>query len=181
MVESRLHILFLSALGVCALWVLGGLAGCNSAGCVDNHSAIPQAGFYAAGTGQAFTLDSVDIGGVGAPRDSLLVRAGQRVQTLNLPFRNRDTVTAYFFHYAYPAQGLDDPRLNDTITFRYTARPYFASEECGAMFVYQVHSVAYTRHLIDSVGVADTMITNIDRERLRVYFRVARQEGAGEQ
>lgn len=137
-------------------------------------------GFYSSATGQAFTLDSLALSGVGAPNDSLLVSPGQRVQIVNLPFRNNTTTTAFCFHYAYPSQGLDNPRLNDTLTFHYTARPFFASEECGAMYVYEVHGFEFTRHVIDSVVVADTMITNVDRERIRVYFRVAQEEGAAQ-
>ena len=41
------------------------------------------------------------------------------------------------------------------------------------MYRYKITSVTYTTHLIDSVGIVDSLITNIDRERIRIYFRSA--------
>lgn len=149
------------------------LAGCNNAGCIDNQSALPLMGFYDYATGAQLQLDSLDLKGVGAPADSLLISAGQRVSQVYLPFRDNGAPTSFCLHYAYPQQGLDNPRLNDTITFRYTASPYFASKECGAMFSYTIHSVEFTRHLIEDVEITDSLITNIERERIKVYFRTA--------
>lgn len=162
-----------------ALWVSALLPACNNQGCTDNHNALPLMGFYAIGTDEngkrveeAISLDSLDIGGVGAPGDSLLVASGQRVGQLYLPFRYHSEQTAFFFSYHYKAQGIDKPVFNDTITFTYDSEPYFASEECGAMYRYRIRRVVYTRHLIDSVAVSDSVITNVERERMKVFFRV---------
>lgn len=156
------------------------LPSCNNQGCTDNHNALPLMGFYAVTTDesgkpaeQAIALDSVAIGGVGAPDDSLLVAVGQRVGSLYLPFRFHTRQTDFFFRYGYKAQGLDKPVFNDTLKFTYDSEPYFASEECGAMYRYRLREVVYTRHLIDSVAVTDSVITNVERERIKVYFRVA--------
>ncbi|MGM9822112.1 MAG: DUF6452 family protein [Muribaculaceae bacterium] len=147
------------------------LPACNSEGCADNHSALPLIGFYDTHLGDPITLDSLAIGGVGAPGDSLLVAPGTAVQQVYLPFRFEQNEVAFFIRYAYPEQGLDVPALNDTITFRYTSEPYFASEDCGAMFRYRVTSLSHTTHLIDSVAVTDSLVTNIERERFKVYIR----------
>lgn len=165
----------LTSLMACLLLVLPGilLGGCNNSTCADNHSALPLMGFYNAATDQALTLDSIDFGGIGAPADSLLVLSGKRTQQLYLPFRNQQSTSSFFIHYNYKEQGLDSPALNDTITFRYTASPFFASNECGAMYEYRIEEVTYTRHLIESVEVTDSTITNVERERIRVLFRVA--------
>lgn len=152
------------------------LAGCNTTGCTDNHSALPQMGFYNASTGAALTLDSLDLGGVGAPDDSLLVKSGTRVQQLYFPLRFEETSTQFRFHYDYKEQGLDDPALDDILTIRHTTEPYFASEECGAFYVYHITGIDYTRHLIDSVAVVDSLINNFDMERFKVFFRVAEEE-----
>ncbi len=164
---------------VAALPLSALLPACNSQGLTDNHNALPLMGFYAVTTDdgwklreEAIALDSLDIGGVGAPDDSLLVASGQRVGSLYLPFRYHSEQTAFFFHYNYKSQGLDKPVFNDTITFTYDSEPYFASEECGAMYRYMVRKVVYTRHLIDSVAVSDSVITNVERERFKVFFRV---------
>lgn len=47
------------------------------------------------------------------------------------------------------------------------------------MFRYIITSYTYTKHLIDSVGLVDSVITNVDRERIRIYFRTATEEENG--
>lgn len=148
-------------------------AGCNTSGCLDNQNSLPLAGFYASETGAPVSLDSLDIGGVGAVDDSLLLKAGRAASSVYLPLRSQKDFTEFFVHYAYPEQGLDDQALNDTIGFTYASEPYFASEECGAMYRYKVSRLDYTTHLIDSVVLVDSLITNVDTERLRIYFKVA--------
>lgn len=145
------------------------LAACNTAGCYDNQNSIPLAGFYSYQTRKAISVDSISLGGVGAPGDSLLLDNASGVSQVYLPLRSTQSATSYFIRYEQEA--LNDPRLNDTITFHYTSIPYFESEECGAMFRYEITSYDYTRHLIDSVGLVDRLITNADMERIRIYFR----------
>lgn len=166
---------FLAVITVITL-LSAALGGCNTSGCLDNQNSLPLAGFYASETGSPVSLDSLDIGGVGAVADSLLVKAGQSVSSVYLPLRSQKDFTEFFIHYAYPEQGLDDETLNDTIGFTYTSQPYFASEECGAMYRYKVSRLDYTTHLIDSVILVDSLITNVDTERLRIYFKVTTME-----
>ena len=65
----------------------------------------------------------------------------------------------------------------DIITFHYTALPYFASDECGAMYYYRIDRTEWTSRLIDSVAVIDPLISNVERERIRIYFRTTAEEG----
>jgi hypothetical protein len=146
---------------------------CNTSGCVDNQSSIPLAGFYSYESLSSITVSSLTIGGVGAPNDSLLLDNSSASQ-IYLPFRPGEDVTGFFIHYG--SEGLDDPALNDTITFTYDRIPYFASEECGAMYRYAVKDVAYTHHLIDSIGLVDSLITNVDTETIHIYFRTQTNE-----
>lgn len=145
--------------------------GCNTQGCTDNHSALPLMGFYSSTTESSIVLDSLAIGGVGAPDDSLLIQSGQSVKSLYLPFRYDESTTSFRFHYDYKEQGLDDPAIDDIVTFSYTSEPYFASEECGAYYIYRITSVDYTTHLIERVEIVDSIINNIDMERIKVFFR----------
>lgn len=163
-----------AALAVIAM--LGSVSSCNTTGCTDNRSSLPLAGFYSAGTGAAIALDSLDIGGIGAPGDSLLLAAGEKASEVYLPFRSEHESAAFCIAYRY--KSLDDPALNDTVTFRYDAFPYFASEECGAMMRYHITSIVYTRHLLDSVAVvaADSVITNAPVENLHLYFKTTTAE-----
>lgn len=118
--------------------------------------------------------------GVGAPNDSVLVGEGT-ISQVYLPMRSTASSTAWCFSYTQP--GLDDPDFNDTVTFTYSSEPYFASEECGAMYIYNIKSVKYTTHLMDSVVLADSLITNTDIERIKIYFRTVtndEEEDSGE-
>ncbi len=147
------------------------MASCNSSGCTENRSAVPLAAFYDSSTAKEITLDSLSISGVNAPCDSILSPAGSPVAQVYLPMR--PTGESVRWCVAYKWKALDDPRLYDTVSIGYDSEPYFASEECGAYFRYRIRSLQTTTHLIDSVTVVDSLITNIDRIYLKIYFRVA--------
>lgn len=151
------------------------LASCNSSGCLDNGSAIPLAGFYSSATARGISLDSLRVQGIGAPGDSAMARPGQSLSQVYLPMSPNPTTTSWVIAYKYTA--LDYPFYNDTITFTYETTPYFASEECGAMYYYRLTGVRHTYHLIDSITVNDSLITNVNRENLKIFFRVAAEEG----
>lgn len=150
-------------------------AGCNSAGCTDNGSAIPLAGFYSSATAKQVTLDSLAIFGVGAPLDSALTRPGAAISQIYLPMRPGYESTVWKIEYKN--KDLDFEENYDTIRLDYRSIPYFASEDCGAMYCYRLRSLDHTSHLIDSVTVTDSLFTNADRETIRIYFRTA---GEGE-
>lgn len=150
------------------------IAGCNTTGCLDNQSALPLAELRSSTTGSAISVQGLRISGVGAPSDSALTSGSTAVSTVYLPMRSSESSTSWCFHYTQ--EGLDDPSLNDTVTFGYESIPYFASEECGAMYYYQVNHVSTTTHLIDSVVVADSLITNVEATRIYIYFKTAAEE-----
>lgn len=144
---------------------------CNTSGCTDNQNSLPYAGFYSSTTEKEMALNTLDIFGIGAPGDSLLYSSGETLSSIYLPFRSSTDKTSYVFHYTQ--EGLEDPANNDTLTFRYTSEPYFASEECGAMLRYTITGFSHTRHLIDSIAITDSLITNVDNERIKIYFRTS--------
>lgn len=143
---------------------------CNTTGCTDLRSSIPQAGFYSSATAEKVTLDSLEISGVGVPGDSVLLSPGSPVQSVYLPMRTDSDITAWCIKYKY--HDLDRDALNDTLTLRYETKPFFASNECGVMYQYDLKSVDVTTHLIDSVKVVEPLITNNDHIQLQIYFRM---------
>ena len=149
--------------------LLAAASACNTSGCPDNGSSLPLAGLYSSASGEQVGFDSIAVGGVGAPGDSLLVAPGTACTEVYLPLRSDRTSASFFFHYDY--EGIDSVIFNDTIEFHYSSFPFFASEECGAMFRYHIERVNHTRHLIDSVVVTDSLITNANIERIKIYFR----------
>ena len=155
--------------------LLGGVfAGCNTTGCLDNGSAIPLAGFYSSSTGGSISLDSLTVTGLHAPGDSALLRPGKVASSIYLPMRPGAPSTAWVIAYAYKA--FDYEWFNDTVTFEYESIPYFASEECGAMYCYNIDKVSCTHNLIDSVSLTDPLVTNVDIQTIKIYFRTASEE-----
>lgn len=157
---------------VIAVIALLALSACNASGCLENRSSVPLAGFYAADSaGSSISLDSVQITGLGMPDSDPLVKAGTRTASVYLPMRAAEQSATWLF--AYKWRDLDFPELVDTIALQYTSDPYFASVECGVIFKYRITRLDHTTHLIDSIVLADSLITNTDVERMRIYFRVA--------
>ncbi|MDE5733611.1 MAG: hypothetical protein K2H83_00530 [Duncaniella sp.] len=145
--------------------------GCGSVGCTDNQNSIPLAGFYSMSDKASIRPDSLAISGVGAPNDSLLLGPSARASQVYLPLRSGRDETR--FCISYRQRALDFPELNDTITVAYASIPYFASEDCGAMYHYRINALSYTTHLIDSIGLTDSVVTNIERETIQIYFRTS--------
>lgn len=145
--------------------------GCNTSGCLDNQSAIPLAAFYSSDTGEPISVDSIAIGGVGAPADSLLYNGKKAISQIYLPLRATQQTTS--FRFTYLQAHLAEIGLTDEITLDYTSQARFISEECGAMYDYRITRCDYTTVLIDSVAVVDSLITNIDAVRLKIFFRTA--------
>lgn len=161
----RLTRVFLALLGLAVI-----LHACNTTGCLENRNSLPLAGFYSSDTvPHAITLDSVQVTGLGVKNDSALIEAGLKISTLYLPMRATQPNTGWVFSYKW--KYLDIPALNDTIEFEYTSTPRFASEECGVIYDYRITQCRYTTHLIDSVRLTDSLINNIDKERIHIYFR----------
>lgn len=144
---------------------------CGSSGCLENGSALPLAGFYSSQTGGAISVDSLEVRGIGAPNDSVLLSAGRGTSSIYLPFRADYESVKWVF--IIRMEGLDFPQLYDTITFDYETIPYFAGADCGAMYIYRVNEVRTTTHLIDSVTVTNPLFTNVDGEQIKIYYRTS--------
>lgn len=162
----KISLKILPALAAAA--TLAVVVACSSAGCLDNRSAIPRAEFYNAETRKSRSLNGLEIHGVHAPNDSLLIRKAQTVSEFYLPMRSNYNSTEWCIHYA--REGISDPAFNDTILFEYDSQPYFASEDCGAMFNYRITRMRATSHVLDSVVILDSLITNVDIVRIRIYM-----------
>ncbi|MDE6556385.1 MAG: hypothetical protein K2K55_05420 [Duncaniella sp.] len=156
-----------------AVAAIAGLGGCSVIGCTENQNSIPLAGFYSSTDGKGITIDSIAVGGVDAPDDSLLLRPNQRAGQVYLPLRSNKPSTAFYFKYRQKLLAEQD--IEDVILIDYESIPWFASEDCGAMYYYHITSLQYSRNIIDSVAITvdDSIIRNIEREYLRIYFRTS--------
>lgn len=152
-----------------AVILLVGVAACNSdEGCEGNTSSMPLAGFYSSQTKKAITIDSLTVFGVGVPNDSLLLDTAQASQTY-LPLDIEKTQARFVIRY--DQQQLAALKLADTITIDYSPRPYFHSEECGAMYYFDVKGYRTTNVLIDSMQIITPVFDNTTAETIKIYFR----------
>ena len=147
------------------------VTGCNAVGCTENQNSVPLAGFYSMSTDDAITIDSLAIAGEGAPDDSLLIAPSERASEVYLPLRSTATSTTFVIKYMQKA--LAEYGLEDRITFYYESIPWFASEDCGAMYHYRITRVAHTTQLLDSIGITDSLVSNVERQTIRLYFRTS--------
>lgn len=150
------------------------LAGCASKDCYDNKNSLPLATFYRDGEHgpTQVSLDSVKVYGVGAPRDSVLVDTASSIQELFLPFRIDAGSTTYVIDYVDTGHR----GMADTVTFNYDAKPWFVSEACGAIYIYEMKSIETTKWLLDSVTCPQGIIDNKPVSNLYFYLK----ERAGE-
>lgn len=151
--------------------LLAAFSGCNTSGCLENRSSVPLAGFYDSATEKSISLDSLEIYGADAPGDSILSAPGTSISQIYLPMRATKDNVMWFISYKW--KNLDNLDLVDRIDLNYTASPYFASEECGVIYRYRITGCQYTRNLIDSIAITDSLITNIDIERIKIFFRTS--------
>lgn len=154
------------------------LAACHTGVCTDNQNSIPCAAFYSGQTGAAISVSDLSIGGIGAPHDSLLYTAGTTLSTVYLPLRAGSDVTSFRFHFTYDdvtdeetGDTVIDDTHDDIITFHYASTPYFAGEDCGAMYHFYIDRVDFTTNYIERVVVDDPFVTNTDAKRISIYFR----------
>lgn len=138
------------------------LAACSNEGCLNNRNSIPMAGFYALNNEQSLSVSGLAIYGIGSPGDSLLLDSTRSNHQVYLPLRGEVPSTSFVF-----ASG----PITDTVTLSYNSWPYFDGEDCGAMWRYELTGIKYQRNLIDSILITDSLITNIERERLMIFLK----------
>lgn len=143
------------------------LASCSGDGCTNNRNAIPLAGFYDYASREPVTIGGLAIAGVGAPNDSLLLDPSKSSHQVYLPFRGAQKSTQFKF---------SSGNFAEVVTFTYDSYPYFDGEECGAMWRYRITSVSHSGLIIDSIAVTDSLVTNIERERIMFFVTVAESD-----
>ena len=145
------------------------VSGCNTTGCTELRSAVPRAEFYSSSSLSTISVDSVQISGIGAPGDSILYGPPERLSTIYLPMPAQTNSVRWRF--AYVQKALAAFNIADTVTIDFDRTPWFAGEECGAMYKYRITNLAYTRNIIDSIALPDSMVVNVEKTNLAIYFR----------
>lgn len=151
-----------------AWWVVALIAAmvatsCSNDGCIGNGSSIPLAAFYDYQTGTQGSVNGLTVKGIGAPGDSLLADS-TTVQELYMPLRVSTNSSSFVFDFNL--EGIEP----DTLTLRYEAVPYFMSNECGAMYLFNMQGATVTHHVIDSVALPYPVINNDNKITIKIYI-----------
>ncbi len=166
-----------------ALFCIALLSSCNYLGCLEYTSSTPVVGIYDKGTGLSAAIDSLSVYGIGQTEGAPLLDKESSVSSFDLPLpipsdlEQSNTVSFVLVYnqieseYAY--------LTNDTITIEYSAYPYFASVDCGAMYNFVIEKLHYTKHteypLLDSVALLQTEIKNEGIENIQLYYNVSQE------
>lgn len=154
-------------------------SGCTEE-CTDNQNALPLAGYYSSPKPtQTVSVDSLEIYGVGAPGDSILVDGSGSRSSVYLPFRIDSDTTVYVFRPITAAAKAAD--IRDTVRFIYSREPHFVNTACGVSYIFRMRAIECSGEVIDSVTCPGGEITNANRENLHIYFHATESETDPEQ
>lgn len=157
-------------LAIIALVAAALLTACDDGTCNDNGSSLPLAAFYADGNATTpVTVSYLTVRGIDAPGDSLLVD-NQALSQLYLPLRATVNATQYAISHYVTDTG-SSTLVTDTLSLAYRAIPYFHSEECGAMYNFEITSLDHTTHGIDSVTLTTPLITNAVQVSIKIFVK----------
>lgn len=165
---------FLTILTILSLALGGAFTSCNSGGCTELRSSVPRADFFSSSTNSKIILDSLRISGIGVPGDSALYGPKERISSVYLPMPALTDKVQW--RIAYMQKHLQELGFADTLTIAFERTPWFAGEECGAMYKYRITNLETTKNLIDSVILVDSLVVNLDNPTMNIYFRTSSQQ-----
>lgn len=154
--------------------IAAALACSNDDGCQGNRSSIPLAGFYSSQSGSKIQVDSISVFGIGMKGDTMIVDHARLIDRVYLPLNVADTLSRFVVRY--DALSLAAFNLADTISVTYKPIPYFHSEDCGAMYLFDIVDYSTTNVLIDSISFSTMHIDNANNENVRIFFRTQEED-----
>lgn len=84
---------------------------------------------------------------------------------LELPLSFTAVRDTFFLRYS--------ARLADTIWVEHQNLPYFSSMDCGTVMHYKLTEIASTHHLIDSIQIVNSEVTNTLKENVKIYYTLS--------
>lgn len=145
------------------------VSACNDTGCTDNQNSLPLAGFYSSQSKSAISIDSLTVFGVGMVGDTTIVKNAVSMHQVYMPFNPGASQARFVLRYEQKA--FVNMGIEDTLTVNYEAVPFFHSNECGAMYVYDIKDYSITNALVDSVLFLAPRIDNTNKENIQIFFR----------
>ncbi|MBR5542253.1 MAG: hypothetical protein IKU64_07865 [Bacteroides sp.] len=86
---------------------------------------------------------------------------------MSVPLSYTDQTT-YVIHYT--------EIMRDTIVLKHKNIPFVGNVECPALMFYEVETMSYTTHALDSVKLINPKITNEETINFNIYYRTADTE-----
>ena len=144
------------------------VSACNDTGCTENQNSLPLAGFYSSQTKSAVSIDSLTVFGVGMIGDTTIIHNSNSIHQVYMPFNVNATQSRFVLRYEQ--KNFAQYGIEDTLTINYEPVPFFHSNECGAMYLYEIKDYSITHALIDSVLILDSRIDNTNKENIQIIF-----------
>jgi Family of unknown function (DUF6452) len=136
------------------------LLSCTPGSCFEETESYLKASFYDNVTSKLTAPDSVTLFGLN--RDSLIYNKATGVQVALMPLDASADSCAFILRV---------DGLTDTIEFEYSTYPHLISKECGYTYYHQIDTVRnYTKHFIKAIYTANTTITNLNVENIRIFY-----------
>jgi|ERR1035437_322492 hypothetical protein len=133
---------------------------CTAGSCFEETESYIKASFYDNATTKLLAPDSLTLYGLN--NDSMIYNKSISVQPALIPL-NSSTDSCTFV--------IQINGVNDTIVFKYSSYPHLISKECGYTFYHHIDTVRnYTKHLIKDIYTANSTITNLNVENIRIFY-----------
>ncbi|HLN20056.1 MAG TPA: DUF6452 family protein [Bacteroidales bacterium] len=136
------------------------LSACTPEACLDETESYLKATFYSSATKQAVKPDSLTVFGSGM-ESNRIYSAQKQLSMARLPLNNLTGFSAFII------------RINgrsDTLNVNYSSFPHLISKECGYSFNHNVEKISNSYLIIDSIRIINPIVTNENRENIRIYF-----------
>lgn len=97
-------------------------------------------------------------------KKGILVNRRYGAERMELPLSFTTETDTFFIIYS--------ARLADTLYICHQNLPYFTSMDCGTIMRYKLTGTTSTHHLIDSVQISQSDVTNTLQENVKIYYTV---------
>jgi len=127
--------------------------------CRENTEINLHATFYAFGTTNQMTVDSLTVYGLG--KDSLLYNVKNSINKINLPLNKTDNTSIFVMQFNH---------VNDTLFVLHANSEYFVSFPCGMVITHQMDTVMTTNHVIREVKIINRDINTTNEQHVQIFL-----------
>lgn len=151
----------LNGVAIVCILVLS-MVGCESGDCMLSSESYCNMVFVNAQGKGVKLQDSLT---VSSTADIVLVNRKYGASSMMLPLSYTAVEDTFFLQYS--------ARLVDTLWVEHQNHPYFSSMDCGMVMHYELVNIKSTNHLIDSVQIVNSGVSNTLKDNVKIYFTVA--------